>query len=286
MGSIGMPASYGTRGHERLLLYRTAIQTALRSSSLRGLTRGRLYLDADPPYITSAAGSNKNRKDARQYIHTSLAADLRAHIATKAPRAPVFNLPHETNLARMLRADLAEARKAWLEDAKSDPDEYAHREESDFLAATNHDGEVADFHCLKHTCGAWLAMSGAHPKVVQQVMQHSSITLTMDTYGHLFPGQEAQAVSGLWDTLKSQVSATGTDGGNQRAAYALHSGREAGPPDATPCDGAKAESAGAANPNSVRLAGFSDGVRPHAKQSKSRPGRIRTADQGIMSPLL
>ncbi len=30
--------------------------------------------------------------------------------------------------------------------------------------------------------------------MVQQVMRHQSITLTMDTYGHLFPGQEADAV--------------------------------------------------------------------------------------------
>ncbi|MBN2474708.1 MAG: hypothetical protein JXB62_08870, partial [Pirellulales bacterium] len=34
-----------------------------------------------------------------------------------------------------------------------------------------------------------------HPKTVQSVMRHSTITLTMDTYGHLFPGQEAEAVS-------------------------------------------------------------------------------------------
>ena len=28
-------------------------------------------------------------------------------------------------------------------------------------------------------------------------MRHSTITLTMDTYGHLFPGQEAEAVGKL-----------------------------------------------------------------------------------------
>ena len=40
-------------------------------------------------------------------------------------------------------------------------------------------------------------MTGAYPKVVQQVMRHQSITLTMDTYGHLFPGQETDAVGRL-----------------------------------------------------------------------------------------
>ncbi len=39
-----------------------------------------------------------------------------------------------------------------------------------------------------------MAKAGVHPKVVQTVMRHSQITLTMDTYGHLFPGQDAAAV--------------------------------------------------------------------------------------------
>ena len=112
------PARFGVTNTERLLLYRTAIQTGLRSSELRSLTRGRLYLDSEPPYITCKAGSTKNRKDARQYIQPELAASLEAHIARKAPRTPVFNLPHESNVARMLRDDLADARKRWLAKAK------------------------------------------------------------------------------------------------------------------------------------------------------------------------
>jgi integrase len=42
-----------------------------------------------------------------------------------------------------------------------------------------------------------LAMAGAHPKAVQAIMRHSTIVLTMDTYGHLFPGQEAETISRL-----------------------------------------------------------------------------------------
>jgi len=110
-------------------------------------------------------------------------------------------MPYNSDVARMLRADLADAREAWLDDANRDPKEYARRKQSDFLLETNQEGEVLDFHALRHTCGAWLAMTGAHPKVVQTVMRHSTITLTMDTYGHLFPGQEADAISRLPDML-------------------------------------------------------------------------------------
>ena len=37
-------------------------------------------------------------------------------------------------MAAMLRADLAEARKQWLQEAIRDPDEYSRRDKSDFLA--------------------------------------------------------------------------------------------------------------------------------------------------------
>ena len=114
----------------------------------------------------------------------------------------------------MLRNDLAKARNGWLTEAIDDPQEYAQRQQSDFLADTNHEGEITDFHCLRHTCGAWLAMTGAHPKVVQTVMRHSTITLTMDTYGHLFPGQESDAVDQLRKMLVAPpeaTRATGTD---------------------------------------------------------------------------
>jgi integrase len=161
------PVRYEMAPAERVLLYNTAIQTGLRSAELRSLTRGRLFLDEELPFIICKAGSAKNRKDARQYIEPELVAALRAHVAQKTPAAPVFNMPHETNVARMLRADLAAARAQWLKDAADDPAEFARRQGSDFLLETNGEGEVLDFHSLRHTCGAWLAMTGAHPKIVQ-----------------------------------------------------------------------------------------------------------------------
>ena len=146
-----------------------------------------------------------------------MAAALQRHVATKTPKAKLFNLPHLSNMARMIRADLAAARKAWIAEATTDPEEYTRREQSDFLAAENHAGESLDFHSLRHTCGAWLAQSGAHLKTVQSVMRHSTITLTMDTYGHLFPGAEAEAAGRLGAMLHGRqevdqrLKATGTD---------------------------------------------------------------------------
>ena len=53
----------------------------------------------------------------------------------------------------MLRADLVHARRAWLDAAKHDPDEYELREQSGFLADVNHEAEHLDFHSLHTPAG-------------------------------------------------------------------------------------------------------------------------------------
>ena len=47
-------------------------------------------------------------------------------------------------------------------------------------------------HDLRHTCASLLIALGAHPKVIQEVLGHRSITITMDVYGHLFPTLNAE----------------------------------------------------------------------------------------------
>ncbi|MGE4001760.1 MAG: hypothetical protein AB7I48_16230 [Planctomycetaceae bacterium] len=63
---------YGVDAGERVLLYATTIQTGLRSNELRSLTRGRLFLDREQPFITCSAGNTENC----QYIKSDLASDL------------------------------------------------------------------------------------------------------------------------------------------------------------------------------------------------------------------
>jgi integrase len=51
-------------------------------------------------------------------------------------------------------------------------------------------------HDLRHTCASLLISQGAHPKAIQAHLGHSSISVTMDRYGHLFPSDmDALAVA-------------------------------------------------------------------------------------------
>lgn len=177
----GMPAA------ERILLYRAAIQTGLRAGELFELTRGKLSLEDEAPFIACKAAGTKNKKPAQQFIDRGLASDLAEHVGRKHPKAPVFAIGGKDELSRMVESDLVDARLTWLKSL--DGEERIKAEQSDFLCRTNHEGEHFVFHPLRHTCGAWLAMAGESIKVVQSVMRHSTPVLTLNTYGHLFPGQ-------------------------------------------------------------------------------------------------
>ncbi len=56
-----------------------------------------------------------------------------------------------------------------------------------FGPARNAAGLACRFHDLRHTSVALAIAAGAHPKAIQARMGHSSINVTLDRYGHLFP---------------------------------------------------------------------------------------------------
>lgn len=58
------------------------------------------------------------------------------------------------------------------------------------------------FHDLRHTHATMLLVLGEHPKVVQERLGHSTITMTLDTYSHVMPGLQEQASSKLSEILK------------------------------------------------------------------------------------
>jgi integrase len=52
-------------------------------------------------------------------------------------------------------------------------------------------------HDLRHCYASMLIAGGATPKVLQEMMGHSTITITYDTYGHLMPNEARGAARGV-----------------------------------------------------------------------------------------
>jgi len=61
-------------------------------------------------------------------------------------------------------------------------------------------------HDLRHTTATVLLVAGVHPKVVQDLLGHRTIVVTMDTYSHVMPVLHLQAVQTLNALLASSSS--------------------------------------------------------------------------------
>ena len=161
---------------ERKLLYHLAIRTGLRVSELRSLRVKDFVLTGRDPHVLCT--KTKNKKPAKQFLGKGLAKNFADLFADK--RKKVWKSePPKKRYAEMLRKDMEFAYDQ-IEGALP---------HSEFLET-----EGFDFHCLRHTCGAWLVSSGQNIKVVQRVMRHASIQMTLDTYGHLMPEELSNAI--------------------------------------------------------------------------------------------
>ena len=58
------------------------------------------------------------------------------------------------------------------------------------------------FHDLRHTCATLLLTKNVNPKIVSEMLGHSSISVTLDTYSHVLPTMRANAVRALEEALK------------------------------------------------------------------------------------
>ena len=59
------------------------------------------------------------------------------------------------------------------------------------------------FHDLRHSAATILLGMGVHPKVVQELLGHSNISMTMDTYSHVLPSMQEDAMIKMNDAFKS-----------------------------------------------------------------------------------
>ncbi len=57
------------------------------------------------------------------------------------------------------------------------------------------------FHDLRRTCATLLLTRGVHPKIVSEMLGHSSVSITLDVYTHVIPGLGDAAALAMEDAL-------------------------------------------------------------------------------------
>ena len=213
--------AHNLAGPDRAMVYRLALGTGFRANELRSLMPESFDLDADPPTVTVAAAYSKRRRNDVQPIRADLADLLRPWLVERPRGKRLFlRLPRYT--ARMLKKDLAAARKKWIDDAKTD-DEKERREKSDFLRYQDSDGRFADFHSTRHTYVSGIVAGGASVKEAQELARHSDPRLTIGRYSHARLHDLTGALEALPDlqpkapaTDRQALRATGTEGNDSK----------------------------------------------------------------------
>jgi len=57
------------------------------------------------------------------------------------------------------------------------------------------------FHDLRHTCATILLSRSVHPKLVQELLGHATVAMTLDTYSHYLPSMGDAAGGAMGDAF-------------------------------------------------------------------------------------
>ena len=63
------------------------------------------------------------------------------------------------------------------------------------------------FHDLRHTAATLMLLKGIHPKVVSEMLGHTTIGITLDLYSHVLPDMQREAAAAMDELLQEQVRA-------------------------------------------------------------------------------
>jgi integrase len=189
-----LDAARGTRNEA---LYIVALHTGLRQGELLGLR----WADVDDGKVAvrralkiTAHGLNfgppKNTASRRSVtLNRTAAGALRAHKARQTQERIAAREWHDMGLVFPNRVG-----------KPSDPNNLYYREHKPLFKRAGLEGFT--FHALRHTFATALFSRGEHPKRVQSLLGHSSITQTMDTYSHVIDDIGGDAVGGLDDAFR------------------------------------------------------------------------------------
>ena len=68
------------------------------------------------------------------------------------------------------------------------------------------------FHDLRHSHASHLLRAGVHPKIVSERLGHSTVSITLDTYSHILPGMQEDAVRLIDAALTTAIRKKADDG--------------------------------------------------------------------------
>ncbi|WP_251862149.1 site-specific integrase [Clostridium sp. Marseille-Q2269] len=190
------------KGHELEMLFITALNTGLRQGELFALT----WNDID--FKTSCINVNKSYKSVKNISTGKYESIIQTPKTNKSIRLVPIPVPLVNKLKQHKLVQKAQRLK------------MANLYENNTLVFCNKFGKYLDsgnvlkkfkkilknndlkdrkFHDLRHTYATRLFELGENPKTVQDLLGHSNISITLDTYTHVLESMKKKAVSKLND---------------------------------------------------------------------------------------
>jgi integrase len=147
-------------------------------------------------------GTTKTKAGVRTVtIPDALADELATHFAREPVRRSGLAFPTPSGQP-MRRGNF---RKVWTR-ALERVGWVVERDEVSGALVSEHPLAGLVFHELRHTTAALAIAQGAHPLTIKERLGHSSITVTMDRYGKLFPGLDEALASALDGVLRDSLA--------------------------------------------------------------------------------
>jgi integrase len=189
----------GTAGELNQALYLLAVSSGLRLGELLGLRWSDVDFDGKRLFVRRAL---QQTRGGLEFVEPKTAKSRRAVMLSTSA---IAGLKEHRRQQVEERLSLG---RAWNDQDLVFPNTIG--EPSDPGTASTHFQAVLKrlglpkirFHDMRHTCASLLLQAGTHPKIVQEMLGHSTITLTMDTYSHSIPSTHTEAA----DTMENILS--------------------------------------------------------------------------------
>jgi integrase len=196
------------RGHKWEALFTLALATGMRRGELLGIKWQDINFEAGLLQVRRVLSRVPTNMPEREHVY------VEAEPKTQKSRRGVMIAPFALDALKKHRVSLLEAKlKAgvfWqeydyvyctLHGTHLNPNHVVEEFKKVLVRAGLPD---IRFHDLRHSAATLLLSLGIHPKVVQELLGHTQISMTMDVYSHVLPGMQQDAMRQLDAALIKQ----------------------------------------------------------------------------------
>lgn len=203
------------RGHKWEALYILALATGLRRGEILGLKWQDIDFKTGVLHVRRILSRVPSKMPGRTHVY------VEAEPKTKQSRRSVAIAPFAMaalhgHKVRQLEAKL-KAGAAWQDhDYVFCTSFGTHLNPNEVVAALKKLLKQAElpnirFHDLRHSAATLLLKLDVHPKIVQELLGHTQISMTMDIYSHVLPGMHREVIQKLHESFQKSPQKSDSD---------------------------------------------------------------------------